>query len=227
MGNQILASVERKAYLHLVPHLKETCFHSREKIHEIWSPSDRLYFVEQGVVALMVVANNISLCEYALVGTEGVTDIAPFMGGCLYRNRAIAVTEVRLLELERKIVLSEFAQNSVFQRRLLLFTRVLLAQASYSLVANNLETVEVRLARLLLLISDRLARDEFKITHEFIGHLLGVRRASISIAACKLRKAGLIDYHRGRICIGDRPGLVKMGGETYSGLEREYNNLLG
>jgi CRP-like cAMP-binding protein len=41
---------------------------------------------------------------------------------------------------------------------------------------------------------DRVDRDQFLLTHEFLGQMLGVRRATVSEVATRLQGDGLIRY---------------------------------
>lgn len=57
--------------------------------------------------------------------------------------------------------------------------------------------------------------DAFPITHEFLGQMLGSRRATVTLSAGLLQAAGLIKYHRGRVTIVDREGLEGVSCECY------------
>jgi CRP-like cAMP-binding protein len=96
-----------------------------------------------------------------------------------------------------------------------------------SVACNHLHSVEQRCCRWLLLTHDRVDSDEFALTQEFLPQMLGVRRASVSEIAAKLQKAGLINYHRGRITILDRPGLEAGSCECYQVIQQGYERLLG
>jgi hypothetical protein len=74
---------------------------------------------------------------------------------------------------------------------------------------------------------DRVEVDSYPITHEFLGMMLGVRRAGITLAARQLQKAGFIEYDRGRMEITDRPGLESASCECYGIVRRAYDRLLG
>ena len=56
--------------------------------------------------------------------------------------------------------------------------------------------------------------------------MLGVRREGMTEAAGRLQRAGLIEYHRGRITVIDRPGLEKRTCECYAVVKKEYDRLL-
>lgn len=54
---------------------------------------------------------------------------------------------------------------------------------------------------------DRLYANEFRLTHEFLSHMLGVRRVGVTEAAGALGRRKLIEYSRGNIRIPDRKRL--------------------
>jgi Mn-dependent DtxR family transcriptional regulator len=83
------------------------------------------------------------------------------------------------------------------------------------------------LARWLLEAQDRTDLDELKLTHEFISHMLSVRRAGVTEAAQKLQEKGFIHYQRGNVKILDQPGLEAYSCECFRVIKEEYNRLLG
>ena len=85
----------------------------------------------------------------------------------------------------------------------------------------------IRLCRWLLMTHDRAESDQFLLTHEFLGEMLGVRRSSVTEVLQPLQEDGLLRYHRGNITILDRKGLEAKTCECYRSVKHTYNRLFG
>lgn len=74
------------------------------------------------------------------------------------------------------------------------------------------QTVTQRLARWIVGSRGSQADAALGLTHAHLARMLGVRRASISLAALELRARGLLDYTRGHIMVRDAAGLQALAG---------------
>jgi Mn-dependent DtxR family transcriptional regulator len=73
---------------------------------------------------------------------------------------------------------------------------------------------------------DRVGRDEFHLSHEFLAVMLGVRRQSVTVVAGALQAAGLITYKHGALTILDRKGLEAAACECYVLVRDRFESFL-
>ena len=104
------------------------------------------------------------------------------------------------------------------EKRLHRFAQVLAAQAAQIAACNRLHEVDERLARWLLMSRDRIGSDLVPLTQEFLAHMLGTRRSSVTVAASILQKADLINYTRGQVNIVNSKGLEAAACECYQAM---------
>ncbi len=67
---------------------------------------------------------------------------------------------------------------------------------------------------------DRLDSDVLPLTQEFLAHMLGSQRSTVSLAAGRLERSGLIDYSRGRLTILDVAAVQARACECYATLRQ-------
>ena len=83
-----------------------------------------------------------------------------------------------------------------------------------------------RLCRWLLMCRDRVEKEEFVLTHEFLAEMLGVRRQTVTVTAGTLQTAGVITYRRGVIRILNRKRLETAGCECYGVSKAFYDRIM-
>jgi hypothetical protein len=89
-----------------------------------------------------------------------------------------------------------------------------------------MHTTEERMCRWLLMMHDRAQGKALPYTHEFLSHMLGANRKSVTLAAQAMQAAGLISYRRGKIQVLDRPGLEKASCECYAIVKERFDAFL-
>jgi CRP-like cAMP-binding protein len=116
--------------------------------------------------------------------------------------------------------------DGALHRALNRYTQATIVQIAQSVICNSTHSAEQRACRWLLTTHDRVDRDQFPLTQEFLAQMLGVRRPTVSEIASRLQSEGLIRYTRGVITICDRPGLERITCDCYWIVKAEYDNLL-
>ncbi|WP_319560693.1 Crp/Fnr family transcriptional regulator [Marispirochaeta sp.] len=224
--NGLLSVLPEEEYHRIVPQLQLVELPLGKVLYESGASLDWVYFPTDSIVSLLYVMENGASAEIAVVGYEGIVGIALFMGGETMPNRAVVQSAGKAYRLKAQTLTWEFNRGGEFQHILLRYTLALLTQMGQTAVCNRHHTVDQQLCRWLLLSLDRLPSNELSMTQELIANMLGVRREGVTEAAGKLQKAGLIEYHRGKITVINRPGLEKRVCECYQVVKDEFARLL-
>ena len=211
----------------LTPELETVALETRQIVAQPREPVDRVYFPQSGVISLLTVAEEGGSVEVTTIGNEGMVGVATFLGATLSTTQAITQVAGTSLAMDTDRFLAVARESTALQQTLLRYAASLLAELSQNAACNRLHTNEERLARWLLLSHDRVGSDEFPMTQEFLGQMLGVRRATVTIAAGVLQQAGFIRYRWGKITIADRAGLEGAACECYRVTRAEDERLLG
>jgi hypothetical protein len=110
---------------------------------------------------------------------------------------------------------------------LLAFVHAFAVQASQTVLANGRGTLDVRLARWLLMAHDRMDGQRLPLTHELLSIMLGVQRPGVMLALQKMESAELIKTQRSMVIVNDRAGLKKIAKGFYGVPESENERLTG
>ena len=224
--NLLLASLPNAVRARLRSDLKPVALALGDVVYEPGTAISHLYFPTSAVISLIYTMEGGATAEMGLVGNEGVAGIAVFMGGDTTPNQAVVQVAGGALRMGANAMLAEFRRGGPFQLALLRYTQALITQISQTAVCNRLHPIEKRLCRWLLLTRDRVPSEELIMTQDFIAHMLGVRRESVTAAAHRLQSAGLIRYARGHITILNREELEGSACECYRVVKTELDRLL-
>ncbi len=224
--NRLLAVLKKPEYDRIASELELVNMSLGEVLYESGGQLNWVYFPTDCIVSLLYVMEDGASAEIAVVGNEGIVGIALFMGGQTMPNRAVVQSAGLAYRLKGTLLNQEFDRSGAVQHLLLRYTLALLTQMAQTAVCNRHHTVDQQLCRWLLLSLDRLPSNELSMTQELIANMLGVRREGVTEAAGKLQRAGLIDYHRGRITVLNRPGLEARVCECYEVVRTEFERLL-
>lgn len=226
LQNHLLAALPSDEYKRFSPHLELIPMPLGKIIYE---PGDELryaYFPTTCIVSKLYHIENGASAEIAVVGNDGLIGIGLFMGGGSMPNRAFVRSAGYAYRLRTHLFMREFNRCGGLHSLLLRYTQSLMNQMAQIAVCNRYHSVDQQLCRWLLVSLDRLPSSELTVTKELIANMLGVRRESITEAAGKLQRAGLIAYNRGHITLLERAGLEARGCECYHAVKVESNRLL-
>jgi CRP-like cAMP-binding protein len=224
-GNDILQAVPHQEYVALRPKLKHVEMSHGEILQQAQSPIRYAYFIESGVVSLQVILNEGREIEVALVGPEGVVGLSLVGGSRTAQCRATVQVPGTALRIEADVLVEAVNHSKKLDQACMRFSQLQAAHTAQLAACNALHQVEQRLARWILMAQTRVGTGQnLPLTHEFLAHMLGTNRATVSLAAESLKTAGLIGYTRRRISVTNPGGLERVACECYGVLQQQLED---
>lgn len=219
--NKILLGLPARECAAMLEKLEFMVLATHTVLHEAAENIEFAYFPNEGLASVLNVMSDGKSVEVGLLGTDGFVG-TPLVAG--YKSSPsrvimqIAGSAFRITAKELAEAMQECPQLTQGMHR---FVQELALQSQQVAACNRLHEVEERLARWLLMCQDRVGGDVVELTQEFLAHMLATRRASVTVAAGILQKAGLITYSRGVVKIEDRKKLEEASCECYGMIARQ------
>lgn len=211
----------------LLPGLQRRMFNLSEILVRRDRPITHVYFPTTCVASVITQMDSGQSVETGTIGNEGFVGIPVLLRAGTTPNEVVCQAEGDALVLSVADFHAALEQSSSLRTMLWRYTQAFLVQSSQSTACNRLHDIDQRCAKWLLMTHDRVGSDEFRMTQEFLALMLGVRRASVSVAASALQKARIISYRHGMMTIRDRPALEAAACECYRITREEYDRLVG
>ncbi|HWG84346.1 MAG TPA: Crp/Fnr family transcriptional regulator [Deinococcales bacterium] len=225
--NRLLAALPSDELQRLLPEMRVVHLDVGQMVFE---REQRLRVVHFPLTAILSMVNEDEhggSVEVGTVGHEGMNGIPVALDAHGMPTTCFCQIEGDSITLPADVVRREMVESGAFTRVLHRYTMFFLTMVAQGSACNRLHEVDERCARWLLMTHDRADSDTFRLTQEFLAVMMGVRRASVSVAAAALQKAGFITYRRGEITVLNRAGLEQATCECYGIITREYERLLG
>ena len=225
-GNGLLSALPREEYERLSPHLEVVRLTPGKILYNAGDVVRHAYFPKGGMISLLSITEDGRTVEVGMIGSEGMSGI-PIILRCSEAPYQVMVQLAgNALRIRGGALREEFDRGGKLQELLLRYTHSVLVQVAQSAACNRFHTVEQRLCRWLLVSRDLVQTDTLNLTQEFLSHMLGVPRTSVTMIAGTLQNEGLVRYRRGRITILSRKGLEAASCECYRRVREGISNFL-
>jgi CRP-like cAMP-binding protein len=214
--NRLLAALPEDVYDRVASNLVIVPLPLKEFLYKPGESLGQAYFPGGGFCSIVTVLADGSMVEVATIGREGMLGLSIVSGSRRGASAAMVQAESSLCyKLSLQAFRREMDLRGPFYELLTAYAQALTGVIMQSTACNAVHSVEQRLARWLLMAHDRVGRDEFLLTQEFVAMMLGATRPTVTIVAGTLQRAGFITYHRGHVSIVDRPSLESASCECY------------
>ncbi|MDQ3027590.1 MAG: Crp/Fnr family transcriptional regulator [Pseudomonadota bacterium] len=213
--NHLLDQLPAKARARMIAACEEVDLVLEDVIDEAGDDIGHVYFPTDSFISMLVPMGGKSILEVALAGNEGMYGLPVAFGVATTPMRALVQGAGPALRMSAAAFRRELARNPALRICVSRYIYVVMSQLAQIAGCNRFHVVQQRLARWLLMTADRAHSTTFRITHEYLAYMLGVRRVGITEAASALQKEKLITYTRGILTILDRKGLERASCSCY------------
>lgn len=227
--NKLLACLPDEDFQRLRSQLRTIQLQPKQVLHRRNEPIDDVFFPHGGVLSVTSVMQDGSMVEVATVGDEGLVGINAFIGGEMVGAETMLqvsdVPDTFVETMSVKAFRHELERHGPFLDCVKRYTQGLLTLMMHSTACIAFHPVQQRCCRWLLMTHDRIRRDDFHLSHEFLAMMLGATRPTVTVVAGALQKAGLIHYKHGRVTILNREGLEAASCECYRTVKEHFDRL--
>src|SRR6202162_5557106 len=226
LSNQLLAALGAESRSRIDPHLRPVTLKLGAVVCEAGGQLKHAYFPQGSVLSLLTVLENGAAIETANIGREGAFGLFSAMYSRVSFNRCIVQLAGHTVRCPIELLQNEFKNSEHVRDLFVSYSETLLSQIQQTVACNAMHTTEERMCRWLLMMHDRAGGEALPYTHEFLSHILGANRKSVTLAAQSMQTAALISYRRGTIQVLDRAGLEEASCECYAIVKERFDAFL-
>jgi CRP-like cAMP-binding protein len=194
-------------------------FEPGQTIHHVYFPTDSF-------ISLLTPIEGHGHLEVALVGNEGMYGTPLMLGINVTSLHGVVQGSGPALRMDAERFHKELVHSVALRQELNHYIHVQMLQLAQTAACNRYHVIEERIARWLLMTRDRAHSNEFYITHEYLAHMLGVRRVGITKAAGLLQQKKVISYNRGKVKIHDIVALEAASCNCYKTDNEAYARIM-
>jgi len=173
------------------------------------------YFPDDGVLSIVSEMTTGHQVAVAAVGVEGVVGVGPLFGAVHHPDLIVVLLESEGYRVPTSEFRDLFERSEALRRTTLAHIGRRLSEVTIVAGCNRVHSHRRRLARWLLVITDRAGQQSLRVTHEMLAQMVGGPRHAVTVALQGLRERGAIGHVRGRIQIVNREALVAQACECY------------
>jgi len=221
--NRVLAAQPKAEINRLKPLLSPVTLEQEKTLLDGEAP--HAYFLEQGIASVVVTLQKGATVEVGIIGVDGVVGLPILLGTGNGPGRTFVQIAGSGYRIPAAALKEEFERPGHLRQHLQRYMQGFLVQSAQTAACNRLHNIEERLARWLLSCRDRTETDQLRLTHDFLGQMLGAPRTTVTLAAGLLHRAGLINYSRGTVTITNRAELEQTACECYGIVRNEFQRL--
>ncbi|WP_354052794.1 Crp/Fnr family transcriptional regulator [Bradyrhizobium sp. LB12.1] len=174
------------------------------------------FFIESGGCSVTTRAGDCLPVEIHTLGMKDFVGVPLVLGMQVSPHRCSVRVPGQALRIQSEQLIFLIKREVELEKLLLGYVQAILIHSSQLSACNSRHTLHQRLARWLLVASDRLGSREVPFTHSYIANALAVRRAGVTVALGDMVREGVIRCRRAGIVVTDVTRLKAMSCDCQS-----------
>jgi CRP-like cAMP-binding protein len=174
------------------------------------------YFPDSGLLSLISEMTTGHHVAVAAVGAEGMIGLGVVLGVPHYSYSPVALVPSRGHLVPADRLSRVFNEREDLRRIVLAYVGGRMLDLSIAAACNRVHSHRQRLARWLLIATDKARQRSLPVTHDALAQMVGGPRHAVTFALNQLRRKGAIAHRRGRIDVLRRLVLVEEACECYT-----------
>jgi CRP-like cAMP-binding protein len=194
----------------------ERRFAPKDTIFAPGDPDDQLYFLLEGTVRLYKIYGDYKEATTALLKDSGVFGKLSLVEGRWQNVFAEAITDVQVASVQKSTLSEVIKRRPEFAMKLFFSFTERLRQSDEVIESLLHREVSVRLATLLLNLSDRLGEDDgadtvlnIRLTHQDLANMIASTREAVSKVMSEFRREGFVQVQDRRVVILNKEALAE------------------
>jgi len=224
--NRFLSAMRPDDLAVLLPHMREIELRKGQVLIAQEAAVEEVHFPLSAQLCNLTIFADGKSVETAVVGSEGMSGLAPFMADAPCAWQVVAQIPGSALVLQASVLRAQAKVSANLRQLLMRLVHDYQAQSAQTAACNTVHRSTAKLARWLLMFDDRNPNFELEITQQDLAALMGMQRTTINAAASELKSLGAIAYRRATIRILDRAILETASCECYE-VQRRRSRALG
>jgi CRP-like cAMP-binding protein len=227
VANKLLLGLEPNFFRQIAPLLRRVPLRMRQTLVEPNLPVREVYFIERGTASVISRSTQHRPIEVSMIGCMGLAGLPAVLGTNRSPFRCVVQIPGTAVQMRAEDLRCAMEEIPRFRQLMMNYVQARMVQQAQITVCNARHQIKQRVARWLLMGLDRLEGNVIPVTHELLGRMLGIRRASVTVAVSEMAATGMLCCGRGQLTIVDLPKLEQCACDCHDFIKREYDRLIG
>ena len=173
------------------------------------------YFPDSGLLSFISEMTTGHQIVVDAVGAEGLIGLGALLGMRHYPYSSVTLVPSHGYLVRADRLLQVFGGSEELRRSTLAYVGRRMSELVVAAACNRVHSHRQRLARWLLVATDKAQQRSLPVTHDVLAQMVGGPRHAVTVALNQLRTKGAIAYRRGFIDVLNRSTLVEQACECY------------